>query len=139
MQIICQSMYTRKSFGLLYGCVGRCVRSSVCLWPGKCTMTEAVAIKKLSGPKLNFKNGTIDLTHGSGGRAMAQLIDQLFLVAFNNEWINQKNDQACFAVSSGRMVMATDAHVISPLFFPGGDIGSLSVHGTINDVCMSGA
>ena len=102
-------------------------------------MTEAIITKKLSGPKLNFKNGKIDLTHGSGGRAMAQLIDQLFLVAFNNEWINQKNDQACFAVSSGRMVMATDAHVISPLFFPGGDIGSLSVHGTINDIVMSGA
>ncbi|OGT55406.1 MAG: hydrogenase expression/formation protein HypE [Gammaproteobacteria bacterium RIFCSPHIGHO2_12_FULL_42_10] len=102
-------------------------------------MTEAVAIKKLSGPKLNFKNGTIDLAHGSGGRAMAQLIDQLFLVAFNNEWLNQKNDQAAFSVSSGRMVIATDAHVISPLFFPGGDIGSLSVHGTINDIAMSGA
>ena len=70
---------------------------------------------------------------------MAQLIDQLFLAAFDNEWLAQKNDQACFAVSSGRMVMTTDAHVISPLFFPGGDIGCLSVHGTINDIAMSGA
>lgn len=70
---------------------------------------------------------------------MAQLIDQLFLAAFDNEWLAQKNDQACFLVSSGRMVMATDAHVVSPLFFPGGDIGSLSVHGTINDIAMSGA
>jgi hydrogenase expression/formation protein HypE len=81
----------------------------------------------------------VDLTHGSGGRAMTQLIDQLFLKAFHNEWLLQKNDQACFSVLPGKMVMTTDAHVISPLFFPGGDIGSLSVHGTLNDIAMSGA
>ena len=96
-------------------------------------------IKKTVGPKLNIKHGVIDLSHGSGGRAMAQLIDQLFLPAFNNEWLAQKNDQACFSVSAGRMVMTTDAHVVSPLFFPGGDIGSLAVHGTINDIAMAGA
>ena len=102
-------------------------------------MTEAVLSRTYKGPKLNFKDGVINLTHGSGGRAMAQLIDQLFLPAFNNEWLAQKNDQACFPVASGRMVMTTDAHVISPLFFPGGNIGSLSVNGTINDIAMSGA
>ena len=95
-------------------------------------------IKKLSGPKLNIKHGCIELSHGSGGRAMAQLIDQLFFAAFNNEWLAQKNDQACFPVTAGRMVMSTDAHVVSPLFFPGGDIGSLAVHGTINDIAMAG-
>ena len=79
------------------------------------------------------------MTHGGGGRAMAQLIDELFLRAFDNEWLRQANDQAAFAVPAGRMVMATDSHVVSPLFFPGGDIGCLSVHGTINDVAMSGA
>lgn len=102
-------------------------------------MTTAIMTKKPKGPKLDFKEGIINLTHGSGGRAMAQLIEQLFLAAFDNEWLAQKNDQACFEVTSGRMVMTTDAHVISPLFFPGGDIGSLSVHGTINDIAMSGA
>lgn len=96
-------------------------------------------LKKFNGPKLNIKNGHIDLNHGSGGRSMAQLIDQLFLAAFDNEWLAQKNDQALFSVTEGRMVITTDAHVISPLFFPGGDIGSLSVHGTINDIAMSGA
>lgn len=96
-------------------------------------------IKKISGPKLNIKHGLIDLSHGSGGRAMAQLIDQLFLEAFDNEWLNQKNDQASFPIETGRMVMTTDAYVVSPLFFPGGNIGSLSVHGTINDIAMSGA
>lgn len=89
--------------------------------------------------RLDFKNGRVELIHGSGGRAMAQLIEQLFLQEFNNEWLAQKNDQACFNVSSGRMVMTTDAHVISPLFFAGGDIGCLAVHGTINDIAMSGA
>jgi len=96
-------------------------------------------IKKLSGPKLNIKHGCVELSHGSGGRAMAQLIDQLFFTAFDNEWLAQKNDQACFPITAGRMVMTTDAHVVSPLFFPGGDIGSLAVHGTINDIAMAGA
>ncbi len=107
-------------------------------------MTETVivkigGVKKSVGPKLNIKNGCIDLSHGSGGRATAQLIDQLFFQAFENEWLAQKNDSACFSVNAGRMVMTTDAHVVSPLFFPGGDIGSLAVHGTINDIAMVGA
>ncbi len=88
---------------------------------------------------IDFKRGRVDMTHGSGGRAMAQLIDELFLRAFDNEWLRQQNDQASFAVPPGRMVMATDSHVVSPLFFPGGDIGCLSVHGTVNDVAMAGA
>jgi hydrogenase expression/formation protein HypE len=58
---------------------------------------------------------------------------------FDNEWLRQRNDQALIQVSAGRMVVSTDSHVVSPLFFPGGDIGCLSVHGTINDVAMSGA
>lgn len=81
----------------------------------------------------------VDLTHGSGGRAMANLIDDLFVKAFDNSYLDQKNDQACFEVNKGRMVISTDGHVISPLFFPGGDIGMLSVNGTVNDVVMSGA
>ena len=88
---------------------------------------------------LDIKNGRIDMTHGSGGRAMAQLVEELFMAAFDNQWLRQMNDQAMFRVQGGRMVMATDGHVVSPLFFPGGDIGCLSVHGTVNDVAMSGA
>ena len=88
---------------------------------------------------LDLRHGCVDMSHGAGGRAMAQLIEELFVQAFDNEWLRQMNDQARFAVPSGRMVMSTDSHVVSPLFFPGGDIGSLSVHGTINDVAMSGA
>ncbi|RMF17717.1 MAG: hydrogenase expression/formation protein HypE [Gammaproteobacteria bacterium] len=83
--------------------------------------------------------GRIEMSHGGGGRAMADLIDHLFLEAFDNPWLRQLNDQASLDAPNGRIVMATDAHVISPLFFPGGDIGSLSVHGTVNDVALSGA
>lgn len=88
---------------------------------------------------LDIKHGRIDLTHGGGGRAMAQLIRQLFHEALGNEFLAQGNDGACFELPPGRVVMATDSHVVSPLFFPGGDIGCLSVHGTVNDVAMMGA
>lgn len=89
--------------------------------------------------RIDTKRGAVDMTHGSGGRAMAQLIEELFVKHFDNELLRQSNDQALFNVDKGRMVMSTDGHVISPLFFPGGDIGSLAVHGTVNDVAMSGA
>jgi hydrogenase expression/formation protein HypE len=88
---------------------------------------------------LNLRDGVVDMTHGSGGRAMAQLIEEMFVKHFDNEMLRQANDQAAFQVPAGRMVISTDGHVISPLFFPGGDIGSLAVHGTVNDVAMSGA
>jgi hydrogenase expression/formation protein HypE len=89
--------------------------------------------------RLDLSSGAIDMTHGSGGRAMAQLIAELFVKHFDNPLLAQGNDQAAFDVAAGRLVMSTDGHVISPLFFPGGDIGCLSVHGTLNDVAMSGA
>ncbi len=89
--------------------------------------------------RINIRSGKVDMTHGSGGRAMAQLIEELFAKHFDNELLAQGNDQALFDAPKGRMVMSVDGHVVSPLFFPGGDIGSLSVHGTINDVAMSGA
>jgi len=89
--------------------------------------------------KLDLRNGRVDLSHGSGGRAMAHLIAEVFHDSFSNEWLARGNDQAAFDVRAGRMVMTTDGYVISPLFFPGGNIGSLAVHGTINDVAMAGA
>ena len=89
---------------------------------------------------IDFKRGHIDMTHGAGGRAAAQLVDELFARAFDNEYLRQGHDGALLLFpTGGRLVMATDGHVISPLFFPGGDIGCLSVHGTVNDVAMSGA
>ncbi|HEY0846166.1 MAG TPA: hydrogenase expression/formation protein HypE, partial [Noviherbaspirillum sp.] len=93
---------------------------------------------------LDLKNGCVDLTHGSGGRAMVQLISELFARHLGNEYLGQGNDGTVLSAPMidgrpGRLVMSTDSHVVSPLFFPGGDIGCLSVHGTVNDVAMSGA
>jgi hydrogenase expression/formation protein HypE len=89
---------------------------------------------------LDIKHGQIDMAHGSGGRAMAQLIEELFARHLGNEYLGQGDDGALLPhPGEGRLVMATDSHVVSPLFFPGGDIGCLSVHGTINDVAVMGA
>ncbi len=89
--------------------------------------------------RLNIRTGRVDMSHGAGGRAMGQLIADIFHAEFGNEYLAQGNDQAAFGVPGGRMVMTTDGYVVSPLFFPGGDIGSLAVHGTINDLAMAGA
>jgi hydrogenase expression/formation protein HypE len=89
--------------------------------------------------RLDLAKGAVDMSHGSGGRAMAQLIGELFQRYLDNALLTLGNDQALFAPPPGRLVMSTDGHVVSPLFFPGGDIGSLAVHGTINDVAMAGA
>jgi hydrogenase expression/formation protein HypE len=93
---------------------------------------------------IDFRNGRVDMNHGAGGRAGAQLIEQLFARAFDNEWLRQGNDGALLPTApelleGGRLVMACDGHVVTPLFFPGGDLGSLAVHGTVNDVAMLGA
>jgi len=93
---------------------------------------------------LDLKQGRVDLTHGSGGRAMVQLISELFTRHLGNEYLGQGNDGAVLPApmlngKPARLVMSTDSHVVSPLFFPGGDIGSLSVHGTVNDVAVMGA
>lgn len=90
-------------------------------------------------PQAKFRTGAVDMTHGGGGRAMSVLIEDLFHRHLKNTILDQGHDAAVLEVPPGRLVMSTDAHVISPLFFPGGDIGSLSVHGTLNDVAMAGA
>ena len=91
--------------------------------------------------RLDLRAGVVEMQHGAGGRAMAQLVDELFAHALANDFLAQGDDGVVLpALAPGeRLVMATDAHVVSPLFFPGGDIGCLSVHGTINDVAMMGA
>ena len=95
---------------------------------------------------VDFRNGRVDLSHGGGGRAMAQLIDELFLTAFDNEWLGQLGDATSIdlssiihAPSSGQLAFTTDSFVVSPLFFPGGNIGELAVYGTVNDLAVSGA
>ena len=95
--------------------------------------------REIFARRLDLAHGCVEMSHGGGGRAMAQLIEELFLAAFDNDWLRAQDDCAQFTVPAGRLVMATDSHVVSPLFFPGGDIGCLSVHGTLNDVAMAGA
>ncbi|NLZ43136.1 MAG: hydrogenase expression/formation protein HypE [Comamonadaceae bacterium] len=93
---------------------------------------------------IDFRHGRVDLNHGAGGRAAAQLIEELFAPAFDNEFLRQGDDGALLAsvpelMDGGRLVMSCDGHVVTPIFFPGGDLGSLAVHGTVNDVAMLGA
>lgn len=84
-------------------------------------------------------SATILLAHGGGGRLTQDLIEQIILPAFSNSALNQLHDGAILEFVKGRLALSTDSFVISPLFFPGGDIGSLAVHGTINDLAMCGA
>jgi len=86
-----------------------------------------------------LKTDKILLSHGSGGKASHELISELFLPAFDNPFLNQLNDQALLEVGDLRIAYTTDSYVIDPIFFPGGDIGKLSVYGTINDLAMCGA
>ena len=81
--------------------------------------------RRTFGRPVNFKRGVVDLSHGSGGRAMAQLIEELFARSFANPWLDQGNDQACLELPPGRGAMSTDSYVISPLFFPGGNRGAI--------------
>lgn len=81
----------------------------------------------------------IDLNHGSGGRAMHRLIADVFASHFDNPFLAQGNDQALLPGRAERLAVSTDTFVVSPLFFPGGDIGSLAVHGTVNDLAVGGA
>jgi hydrogenase expression/formation protein HypE len=79
------------------------------------------------------------LGHGSGGKLMAELIRTLFLPAFRNEYLERLDDQAVVAAGGARLAFTTDSYVVTPIFFPGGDIGRLAVNGTVNDLAMSGA
>ncbi|MFH1277973.1 MAG: hydrogenase expression/formation protein HypE, partial [Candidatus Eisenbacteria bacterium] len=79
------------------------------------------------------------LAHGGGGRLMNQLIGKMFLAAFADEELDRRHDSAVLPAPGKRLVFTTDSYVVRPLFFPGGDIGSLAVHGTVNDIAMSGA
>lgn len=85
------------------------------------------------------KHDTIQLSHGSGGKMMNDLISKLFLWAFDNPYLKKMDDQAVVEINGVRLAISTDSFVVDPIFFPGGNIGELAVYGTVNDVCMSGA
>ncbi len=107
-------------------------------------------IEKARQRKPKVKDENITLAHGAGGKSTQSLIQAVFLEAFRNPLLEQLEDQATFpldgatgeghtAPRGGRMAFTTDSFVVSPLFFPGGDIGELAVNGTVNDLAMSGA
>jgi hydrogenase expression/formation protein HypE len=91
--------------------------------------------------KRKIKDTHITLAHGSGGRAMHELVEGLFLEYFRNPFLESLEDQAIFEVSGNpaRLAFTTDSFVVDPIFFPGGDIGKLAINGTVNDLAMSGA
>jgi hydrogenase expression/formation protein HypE len=82
---------------------------------------------------------TIQLAHGAGGRQMRQLIERTFMPAFGNPALSERHDAAVIELAGARLAFTTDSYVVSPLFFPGGDIGKLAVCGTVNDLAMAGA
>lgn len=81
----------------------------------------------------------VTMAHGGGGRQSQRLIQDLFLAAFDNPLLERMHDGVVAPVESGRLAFTTDSFVVQPRFFPGGDIGSLAVHGTVNDIAMCGA
>jgi len=81
----------------------------------------------------------VTLAHGGGGRLSQMLIERLFVPTFANQALEALHDGAVLEIGNARLAFSTDSYTISPLFFPGGDIGSLAVHGTVNDLAMCGA
>jgi hydrogenase expression/formation protein HypE len=96
-------------------------------------------IDKARRRRAKLKEERITLAHGAGGKATATLIEALFLEAFRNPLLEPLEDQAVFQAGGARLAFTTDSFVVSPLFFPGGDIGELAVNGTVNDLAVSGA
>lgn len=109
-------------------------------------MSEAVktlheGIRPRSG---KVRDATVNMAHGSGGKAMRDLIEDVFISAFDNPLLAPMEDQAVVSLADlatygDRLAMTTDTYVVSPLFFPGGDIGTLAVAGTVNDLAVCGA
>ena len=103
------------------------------------TKTDAEIKFELSCPTPLPAKDTILLGHGSGGKLSAELIRDIFLPAFQNPVLARLDDQAIVNVNGQRLAITTDSFVVKPLFFPGGNIGSLAVYGTINDLAVGGA
>lgn len=102
-------------------------------------MNNASNAISLTCPKPQTNQQKVLMAHGSGGRLMTRLIDAVFRPAFDNPDLQTTHDGALLKIPQEKLVMTTDSFVIRPLFFPGGDIGSLAVNGTVNDLAMCGA
>jgi hydrogenase expression/formation protein HypE len=93
----------------------------------------------LSCPTPSPRSGTVQLAHGGGGRLTRELIERTLLPAFANPALLVRHDSAVLPVDAGRIAFTTDSYVVQPRVFPGGDIGTLAVYGTVNDLAMAGA
>lgn len=103
-------------------------------------MTEpAPDFRRLACPVPITTGPTVQMAHGGGGRMSKALTDRVFLPAFANDALAAMHDGATLPRPAGRIAFTTDTYVVRPIFFPGGDIGSLAVHGTVNDLAMCGA
>ncbi len=98
-----------------------------------------MTIEQMTCPAPLTTGGSVLLGHGSGGKLSAELIREVFLPVLSNPVLARLDDQAVVNINGQRLAFTTDSFVVKPLFFPGGDIGSLAVHGTINDMAMGGA
>lgn len=97
------------------------------------------SLSGLSCPAPLLRHETVQMAHGGGGRLSKDLVEGLFVSAFDNPLLAPLHDGALLDVPASRLAFSTDSFVVRPLFFPGGDIGSLAVHGTVNDLAMCGA
>lgn len=102
-------------------------------------MSEATSGFSLQCPVPRMDHEQVLMAHGGGGRLMQQLLEQVFYRAFDNPLLAERHDGAVLEVGGERLAFTTDSYVVRPLFFPGGDIGSLAVNGTVNDLAMCGA
>lgn len=93
----------------------------------------------LECPAPSTNTDHVQLAHGGGGRRMHELLEGLLLPSFDNDLLLERHDGATFQVANARLAFTTDSYVVRPLFFPGGDIGTLAVNGTVNDLAMCGA
>ena len=148
MQAVRHGLHARDADGLVHGVARGRLRRALDLWPVPRAARRAgrprgrrVERMRQAGTAASwiFGHGRVDLSPRRRRARHGRLIEDIFLSAFDNDWLRAGNDQAAFDVAAGRMVMTTDAYVVSPMFFPGGDIGALAVNGTINDIAMAGA
>src|SRR5690606_34188220 len=131
--------------------LARAVRRSIrwarrwCHPRARVRLTTAIGVRRwyrmvdFTCPVPQTTTATIQMAHGSGGTVMHRLLESLFLPAFTNPALATQHDSAALMVQNTRLAFSTDSFVVRPLFFPGGDIGTLAINGTVNDLAMSGA
>jgi hydrogenase expression/formation protein HypE len=106
------------------------------------TVREEMVLERIDRARRarpRVKEDRITMSHGAGGKATQTLIEAVFLDAFRNPLLEPLEDSARLTINGSRIALTTDSYVVSPLFFPGGNIGDLAVNGTVNDLSMAGA